>query len=99
MDELRVEFIKWSYGMLKLSINLPSFAYYSSLKARKQIVQLLDMIIGQQKQEMAEGQMRVLTSLLTVLDEKWEFTSESSIKDNLILLLFTGYNTSNNTWL
>ncbi|KAL2632372.1 hypothetical protein R1flu_017058 [Riccia fluitans] len=102
MDELRYEFVKWTHGMLKLPINLPGFAYYSSMKARKRILQILDRIVVQRKQEMAEGRMSdrakvdVLSSLLTVPDEKGEFTSESSIKDNLLLLLFAGYDTTSN---
>ncbi|KAL2621512.1 hypothetical protein R1flu_001717 [Riccia fluitans] len=79
---------------------LEGFMYYSSLKARKRIVQLLVTIVSQQEQEMAERQMSnrakvyVLTSLFAVPDEKGEL--KSSIKDNLILFLFACYDTNSN---
>ncbi|KAL2635196.1 hypothetical protein R1flu_006675 [Riccia fluitans] len=104
MVELQIELVKWSYSILKFSISLPGFAYYNSLKTWKRIVQLLDTIVDEQKLEMAEGRMSnrakvdILTSLLTVSDEKGKFTSESMIKDNLILFLFVGYDNNSNAF-
>ncbi|KAL3682265.1 hypothetical protein R1sor_000287 [Riccia sorocarpa] len=93
----------WIGGLYCLPINLPGFRYYKALKARGSIFKLLDGLMEQRRQMIAEDhvpealQNDILNSLLTVPDEEGNLRQDSFIKDNLLILLFGGYDTSSVT--
>ncbi|KAG6548427.1 hypothetical protein Mapa_009914 [Marchantia paleacea] len=96
MEELCVNFTRWAFGVLKVPINLPGFAYYDALKARKRILEMLSVIVTRRRQELAVGNVirDVLTNLLTVPDESGRLYTDAEIMDNLLLFLFAGFDTS-----
>ncbi|KAL3685962.1 hypothetical protein R1sor_003984 [Riccia sorocarpa] len=100
LESFLKDFMKWQNGLLSLPINLPGFSYYKALKARKRILQILEEYVKQRKRELAEGRaserakVDILTNLLTVPDENGNLLSDSSVYDNLLVLLFAGFGTS-----
>ncbi|KAL2611623.1 hypothetical protein R1flu_023315 [Riccia fluitans] len=103
MDELLEYFDRWAKGLNCFPINLPGFTYYKALKARKWILEMLGDLLQQRRREIADGRvsagenMDILSSLLTVPDEKGNLPSDSYIKDNLLLILIAGFDTSSTT--
>ncbi|KAL3685967.1 hypothetical protein R1sor_003989 [Riccia sorocarpa] len=96
MDRFLEHFVEWTKGLLSFPINLPGFAYYKALRARKRILQILGEYLKQRKREVAEGRAKVdiLTNLLTVPDENGNLLSDESVCENLLVLLFAGFDTS-----
>ncbi|KAL3699015.1 hypothetical protein R1sor_017037 [Riccia sorocarpa] len=100
MDKFLVNCSKWAIGLTCLPINLPGCQYYEALKARKVILRMLDRMLEQRRMEIAEDQLLegakvdVLSSLLTVPDEKGTFLPDSCVKDNILLMLVAGFDTS-----
>ncbi|KAL3699020.1 hypothetical protein R1sor_017042 [Riccia sorocarpa] len=103
MDKIMEQFHPWSQGGYCLPINFPGFCYYKALKARGLICNLLDGLMKQRRRQIAEDhvpealQKDILNRLLTVPDEEGNFHQDSFIKDNLLFLLFSGYDTSSST--
>ncbi|OAE18603.1 hypothetical protein AXG93_1923s1600 [Marchantia polymorpha subsp. ruderalis] len=96
LQELRVCMKQYSFGILKAPINFPGFAYYDARKARERLLEMYEVIITRRRQELAEGNAHpdLLTNLLTVPDEAGRFYSDEEIKDNLLLFMFAGFETS-----
>ncbi|KAL3685947.1 hypothetical protein R1sor_003969 [Riccia sorocarpa] len=100
LESFLKEFLKWQNGLLCLPINLPGFTYYKALKARKSILRILGEYVKQRKREVAEGRVSerakldILTNLLTVPNENGNLLSDSSIYDNLLMLLVAGFSTT-----
>ncbi|KAL3685406.1 hypothetical protein R1sor_003428 [Riccia sorocarpa] len=102
-DRVVEEFHTWAEGAFCLPINLPGFRHYKALKAKGVIFKVFDGLLEQRRQEIAEDrvpealQKDILNSLLTVPDEEENLLGDSFIKDNLLLLLFAGFDTSGGT--
>ncbi|KAL3680101.1 hypothetical protein R1sor_023057 [Riccia sorocarpa] len=100
MDKFLVDFHVWAKGSTYLPINLPGFQYCKSLKARKSILEMLGELMEQRRREIAEdhvseaARIDILNNLLTVPDDEGNLLQDSSIKDNLLLLLIAGFDTS-----
>ncbi|KAL3679392.1 hypothetical protein R1sor_022348 [Riccia sorocarpa] len=102
MEVLLGKFNTWARGFISLPINLPGFSFYNALKARSYILDLFSTHIAQRTAQLAKDRPGasktaapdILTSLLTVADENGELFSETKIKDNLLTLLFGGFDTS-----
>ncbi|KAL3684756.1 hypothetical protein R1sor_002778 [Riccia sorocarpa] len=90
-------------GFFSLPINLPGLQYYKALKARGLILKMLEELMQQRRQKIAENRLPealetdILNSLLTVPDDDGNLLQDSFIKDNLLLLLITGFDTSSAT--
>ncbi|KAL3679395.1 hypothetical protein R1sor_022351 [Riccia sorocarpa] len=100
MDELLSKFSTWSKGFLSLPINLPGFAFYDGFKMRRHIMDFIAGYITQRRAELAEDQVSktaavdMLTSLLTVADDKGEMLSEAKIQNTLLTFLYAGFDSS-----
>ncbi|KAL3678643.1 hypothetical protein R1sor_021599 [Riccia sorocarpa] len=97
MDKLLFQLDMWAKGLTSLPINLPGFQYCKALKARKLIWEMLDELLEQRRRELAEdhgSKIDILNNLLTVTDEQGNLLQDSCIKDNLLLLLVAGFDTS-----
>ncbi|KAL3678636.1 hypothetical protein R1sor_021592 [Riccia sorocarpa] len=100
MEKFLLDFDNWAKGLLSLPINLPGFQYCKALKARKSILEMLGGLVEQRRGEIAEdhvleaAKIDILNNLLTVPDEEGNLLQDSSIKDNLLLLLLAGFDTS-----
>ncbi|KAL3684849.1 hypothetical protein R1sor_002871 [Riccia sorocarpa] len=103
MDKFLAEFDIFTKGAFCLPINLPGFQYNKALKARKSLLEMLDGLLEQRRREIAEArvpeasQIDILQKWLTVPDEEGNLLPDSFIKDNLILLLLAGFDTSSRT--
>ncbi|KAL3699038.1 hypothetical protein R1sor_017060 [Riccia sorocarpa] len=103
MDKFLVNCGNWARGLMCLPINLPGFKYYEAHKARQVVFEMLDRLLEQRRREIAEDHLMevekidVLNSLLTVPDEKGNLLPDSCIKDNFLLILLAGYDTSSRT--
>ncbi|KAL3675998.1 hypothetical protein R1sor_025946 [Riccia sorocarpa] len=103
MDKLLVNCDNWAKGLTSLPINLPGCQYYEALKARKVILEMLDTMLEQRRREISDdhlmevSKMDVLSSLLTVPEEKGTSLPDSCIKDNFLLMLVAGFDTSART--
>ncbi|KAL3684753.1 hypothetical protein R1sor_002775 [Riccia sorocarpa] len=103
LDKFLEEFHAWAGGFFSLPITLPGFQYYKALKARGVILKMLEELMQQRRQKIAENRLPealetdILNSLLTVPDDDGNLLQDSFIKDNLLLLLITGFDTSSTT--
>ncbi|KAL3678032.1 hypothetical protein R1sor_020988 [Riccia sorocarpa] len=103
MDKFLLQFDMWAKGLTSLPVNLPGFQYHKAVKARKLIYEMLDGLLEQRRTEIAEDRVSeaskvdILNSLLIVPDEEGNLLPDSYIKDNLLLLLFAGFDTSSST--
>ncbi|KAL3697147.1 hypothetical protein R1sor_011223 [Riccia sorocarpa] len=103
MDKILEDFHAWAKGLFCLPINLPGFQYYKALKARRVILEVVGGLLEQRRKEIAEdrvseaSQTDILNSLLTVPDGEGNLFSDPFIKENLLVLLITGFDTSGGT--
>ncbi|KAL3683858.1 hypothetical protein R1sor_001880 [Riccia sorocarpa] len=103
MEKVRQEFHTWTKGLYSVPIYLPGTQYYKALKARTYILKVLDGFLEQRRKEIAEdrvaeaSQADMLTGMLTVPDGEGNLPSDAFIKDNLYILLFTGFDSSGST--
>ncbi|KAL3697687.1 hypothetical protein R1sor_011763 [Riccia sorocarpa] len=100
MDKFLEEFLAWTKGLFCFPINLPGFQFYRALKARSVILEVIEGLMEQRRKEIAEDrvpevkQTDILHSLLTVPDGEGNLFPDPFIKENLLLLLITGFDTS-----
>lgn len=88
-------------GLLQIPIDLPGTRYSNAKHAANAIRDLLDGAIHERKNALREGKAStyqdLLSFLLSNVDEKGESLTDDEIKDNFVLLLFAGHDTSSST--
>ncbi|KAJ4825847.1 Ent-kaurenoic acid oxidase 1 [Turnera subulata] len=96
MEALEREYTSLNYGVRAMAINLPGFVYHRALKARKNLVAILQSIVDDRR-----NQMKVLTkkkdmmdALLDVEDENGRKLSDQEIIDVLLMYLNAGHESS-----
>lgn len=90
------------YGVLNLgvramAINLPGTAYNKALKARRNLVTILQSVIDKRRSEQEKNDVEngdMLDSLLMVKDEKGRFLTDEEIIDILVMYLNAGHESS-----
>ncbi|KAL3678657.1 hypothetical protein R1sor_021613 [Riccia sorocarpa] len=103
MDKFLEECDHWAKSASTMPINLPGFQYHRGLKARNTILEMLDGLLQQRRKEIAEdcvseaSKVDILHSLLTMPEEEGNLLSDSFIKDNLLFLFISGFDTSSGT--
>ncbi|XP_047312977.1 taxadiene 5-alpha hydroxylase-like [Impatiens glandulifera] len=93
-EDIRIAFAAvWS-----LPLNLPGTAFRRGLKARSRIVERLRPIMRTRRDGLEKGILDansdVMTSLLSLRDEKGELLKEEYVVDNFITLLIASHDTS-----
>ncbi|XP_024362776.1 cytochrome P450 716B1 [Physcomitrium patens] len=85
-------------GILQVPINLPGTAYRKGILGRESQLRVIDMSLKQRRQEMKEGrvppQQDLMSVLLNTLNEDGTPMSDDQIKDNMLLFVFAGHDTS-----
>ncbi|XP_038875678.1 abietadienol/abietadienal oxidase [Benincasa hispida] len=94
VNEISRLFYDFVDGCISIPINLPGFAYYTAMKARKQIISKIKKKIKMQKSTERSGE-GVLARLL----EEQKYLSDEAVEDFIINLLFAGNETTSKTML
>ncbi|KAI3798269.1 hypothetical protein L1987_33540 [Smallanthus sonchifolius] len=85
-------------GVVELPIEFPGTRFYSAKKAAAAIRAELMIIIKARRVDLEEGKASasqdLLSHLLTSSDENGRYLTEKDIANNILLLLFAGYDTS-----
>ncbi|KAK1411050.1 hypothetical protein QVD17_37594 [Tagetes erecta] len=85
-------------GIISLPIDLPGTRFYNSKRAASAIKSELMTIIKARRVELEKGNASssqdLLSHLLTSSDENEKYLTETEIANNILILLFAGYDTS-----
>ncbi|CAK9238648.1 unnamed protein product [Sphagnum jensenii] len=95
------DMITYVAGFMSLPLNLPGTTYHKARLARKRLLHKLDIIICQKRKDLEEGKISPRQDLLSIListpDDQGHLVSNEEIKDNILLLLFAGHDTTSST--
>ncbi|CAA2957175.1 beta-amyrin 28-oxidase-like isoform X2 [Olea europaea subsp. europaea] len=98
IEKLATLFDIFVRGVISMPINFPGTNFYRAKKATIAIKKELQMLVRQRRfaleQKTAAPSQDLLSHLLSSPDENGKFMSESVIVNNIVLLLFAGYDTS-----
>jgi len=86
-------------GIMQLPLDVPGTVYHKAGLARKTIKRILDPIIDEHQQDLRDGKNTrdLLSMLLTSPLENENYMSMEDIKDNIVLMVFAGHDTSSIT--
>jgi len=88
-------------GIMQLPLDFPGTNYHKARLARESLLQTLGTIISQRHKAIKEGQDSGHHDLLSVLlnrrDNQGDLIIDEEIKDNILLFLFAGHDTSSIT--
>ena len=97
-DLLLLPFETMVKGLFELPINIPGTTYSKAVAASDAIRKQLQVWIEERRRDMAAGlvtgQEDVLSAFLAYTDEHGQPFSDKAIKENILLLLFAGHDTS-----
>eukprot|EP00268_Persea_americana_P069074 TRINITY_DN9743_c0_g4_i1.p1 TRINITY_DN9743_c0_g4~~TRINITY_DN9743_c0_g4_i1.p1 ORF type:complete len:405 (+),score=66.76 TRINITY_DN9743_c0_g4_i1:107-1321(+) len=98
MEALEKEYTDLNYGIRAMAINLPGFAYYRALKARKKLVAILQSVLTERRESRARNARKakkdMMDSLIEVEDENGRKFTDEEIIDLLIMYLNAGHESS-----
>ncbi|CAI0458936.1 unnamed protein product [Linum tenue] len=106
METLERQYTTVNHGVRAMAINLPGFAYYRALKARKKVVDVLQMVLYERrsriKQEDGSGKqllgkskkVDMMDELMGVEDENGRKLRDEEIIDVLFMYLNVGHESS-----
>ncbi|KAH7862440.1 hypothetical protein Vadar_004799 [Vaccinium darrowii] len=98
MEALEKEYTTLNYGVRAMAINLPGFAYYKALKARRNLVAIFQSIVDERRKRRKEGQTTLkkdmMEALLEVQDENGRKLDDEEIIDVLVMYLNAGHESS-----
>ena len=88
-------------GLLQIPVDLPGTRYNRAKRGANAIREQLDGLIRERKIALEEGNASpdqdLLSFLLSSVDEQGQFLTHDEIKDNILLLIFAGHDTSSST--
>ena len=97
-DMLHHPFDTMAKGMYLLPLNIPGTTYSKALAASAALRKHLQVWIDERRRDMDAGSVTehpdILSGFLNYRDEQGEPFSDEAIKDNILLLLFAGHDTS-----
>eukprot|EP00250_Pteridium_aquilinum_P017170 c23488_g1_i1 orf=130-1626(+) len=95
---LQEPFTTMMRGILQLPINLPGTRYTKAIAAANMLRSRFQVWIDERRRDLALGKSSndedMLSCLLSYADEDGKPLSDQDIKDNILLLLFAGHDTS-----
>lgn len=101
MEALEREYTTLNYGVRAMAINVPGFAYYKALKARKNLVAAFQSVVNerrsQRKTNKSTKKKDMLDALMDVKDEKGETLDDEEIIDIMLMYLNAGHESSGHT--
>nr|UOF76529.1 kaurenoic acid monooxygenase [Isodon rubescens] len=100
-EALEKEYTVLNYGVRAMAINIPGFAYYNALKARKNLLGLLQPIVsrrrGQRRGNPSSPKKDMMDALLDAADENGRRLDDEEIIDILVMYLNAGHESSGHT--
>nr|ALI58395.1 ent-kaurenoic acid oxidase 1 [Scoparia dulcis] len=101
MEALEREYTTLNYGVRAMAINLPGFAYYNALKARKRLVAVLQDIVTERrerrKKDPPTAKKDMMDALMDAKDENGKILTDEEIIDVLVMYLNAGHESSGHT--
>lgn len=99
MEALERSYTDLNYGMRAMAINLPGFAYYRALRARRKLVSVLQGVLDGRRAAAAKGfkrsgAMDMMDRLIEAEDERGRRLADDEIVDVLIMYLNAGHESS-----
>ncbi|KAI4372649.1 hypothetical protein MLD38_010852 [Melastoma candidum] len=97
MEALEREYTTLNYGVRAMAINLPGFAYYNALKARKNLVAVFQSIVDDRRRQKDKNEPHrkdMMDALLEVEDENGRRLNDEEIIDVLLMYLNAGHESS-----
>ncbi|XP_051123242.1 ent-kaurenoic acid oxidase 1-like [Andrographis paniculata] len=95
---LEKEYTVLNYGVRAMKINFPGFVYYNSLKARKNLVGVVQSIVTKRRMlrrdSSAAKKKDMMDALMDVEDDKGRKLTDEEIIDILIMYLNAGHESS-----
>lgn len=105
MEALEKDYTTLNYAVRAMAINLPGFAYYKALKARKRLVDIFQSIVDERRNLRKNGALNakkkdMMDSLLGVEDENGRKLTDEEIIDVILMYLNAGHESSGHitTW-
>ncbi|GLJ06057.1 hypothetical protein SUGI_0031050 [Cryptomeria japonica] len=97
-DELYAHFLDLLTGMMKIPLDLPGTLYRKAIVGSNQIRRILQTLIEKRRKDLASGsassEQDLLSFLLCNKDERGNTMAEGDVKDNIMMLLIAGHDTS-----
>ncbi|XP_019159860.1 PREDICTED: ent-kaurenoic acid oxidase 2-like [Ipomoea nil] len=102
-EALEREYTTLNYGVRALAINLPGFAYYNSLKARKRLVAIFQSVVDERRELrrknpkaslLENGKKDMMDRLMDVKDENGRELDDEEIIDVMLMYLNAGHESS-----
>jgi cytochrome P450 len=88
-------------GFYALPLDFLGTTYHKARLAREKMLHTLDIIIHQKRKDMEEGKISprqdLLSILISTLDDQGHLATNEEIKDNILVLLFGGHDTTSST--
>ncbi|KAL6981431.1 Ent-kaurenoic acid oxidase 1 [Sarracenia purpurea var. burkii] len=98
MKGLEREYTTLNYGVRAMAINLPGFAYYEALKARKKLVAMFQRIVNERREKRKKNpetpKKDMMDALMDVEDENGRKLDDEEIIDVLVMYLNAGHESS-----
>ncbi|KAL8495801.1 hypothetical protein ACS0TY_019778 [Phlomoides rotata] len=100
-EALEREYTALNYGVRAMAINIPGFAYHKALKARKNLVSVLQAIVIRRREkrrgEVLHVKKDMMDALLDAEDEHGRKLNDEEIIDILVMYLNAGHESSGHT--
>nr|GME16517.1 ent-kaurenoic acid oxidase 2-like [Ipomoea batatas] len=100
-EALENEYTTLNYGVRAMTINLPGFAYYNALKARKRLVAIFQSVVDARREkrrrngiDINEKHKDMMDRLMEVKDENGKQLDDEEIIDVLVMYLNAGHESS-----
>ncbi|KAL4193520.1 hypothetical protein AMTRI_Chr06g177160 [Amborella trichopoda] len=101
--ELSALFTVMVKGLMSLDLKIPGTSHYKAKKAAVALKKELRKEMEERKVALSEGRSSpkqdLLSYLLTTADDQGGYMSDTEVVDNILLLLFSGHDTSSSTLL
>ncbi|PIA32698.1 hypothetical protein AQUCO_04400115v1 [Aquilegia coerulea] len=98
MEDLEKEYTTLNYGLRAMAINLPGFAYYKALKARKRLDEIFQSVVNERRAKREKhgtpAKKDLMDNLLDIKDENGKNLDDEEIIDILIMYWNAGHESS-----
>ncbi|KAG4134794.1 hypothetical protein ERO13_D08G178900v2 [Gossypium hirsutum] len=94
MGSVEKRYADLTYGMKSAAINIPGFAFYKALKARKMLVKILQGVLDERRVNDPNGKKGMIDLLMEIEDENGQKLPDEDIIDLLLMFLLAGHESS-----
>ncbi|PIN12601.1 Cytochrome P450 CYP4/CYP19/CYP26 subfamily [Handroanthus impetiginosus] len=95
MEALEREYTTLNHGVRAMAINIPGFAYYNALKARKKLVAVFQAIVTKRRGQRGKSPKKdMMDALIDAEDEHGRKLNDEEIIDVLVMYLNAGHESS-----